>query len=503
MSTYPILRARLHALEDQLKVVEQSPRWLEAMSSAAAETEAQDGPDATIPTDTRIQNPELHAGLDATIGNEARMQRQELDNVRTALNNAVALQGPQQTEELRRAWTGYFRVQHDCEAIFGECLRLLGGVALRNQGFGQILDNEIWDVADELIRSCANDSIGDPWTSLTVPAPREAVARTLARMIRVRFPAWNVWTIPLAAREYGHVVAEDAPKLPDDIAARLRSSVEPQLDDVVRSVAAAHKVRKVGRKFRELEATARDTMLGLEPAAQDESHAAVQRRVARLVECERSCLHVLVADAYATYTLGVAYACAALLLRFEPTRSPRDDLVSDAVRGDVVLAMLARMNEDSQSRPYDQPLKQLQLGWDSVLEQATADGTGVADPARGKEFVDWVWDAFKRRLRPTARYPGEDDAEGWLSVRRARTEWDLTLQASDEFGTSGLRLRKLRDALNAAWSWRLENPGADDRKIRRLETATMKICTDIVDDIRSRSGARQGSTQRPEGRSRG
>jgi hypothetical protein len=482
--TYPILLARLHALEDQLKVVEQSPRWLEAMSSGDAGTE-------------------LHAGLDASIGQEARNQGRELERVRTALDNASALAGPQQAEELRKAWTGYFRVQHDCEAIFGECLRLLGGLALRNQGFGQILDNQIWEIADELIRSCANESIGDPWTSLTVPAPREAVARTLARMIRLRFPAWNVWTVPLAAREYGHVVAEDAKYLPGEIEERLRSRVEGELPDVVTSAAATHRIRTGTRKFQDLESAARNTVLGLEFVAQDEAHGDVQRRVAELVERERSCLHVLVADAYATYTLGVAYASAALLLRFEPARSTRDDLISDAIRGDVVLAMLDRMNAESASRPYDQPLDLLRTGWDTVLQYATVGGNGVSDPLRGKEFVDWIWEAFQNSLRLTARYPDEDDTEGWLSVRKARSEWERTLQASDEFGTSGLELRKLRDALNAAWSWRLENPGADHRKLRRLETATMKICSDIVDEIHRPGDGRKRSSQRPGGRSRG
>jgi hypothetical protein len=244
-------------------------------------------------------------------------------------------------------------------------------------------------------------------------------------------------------------------------------------------------------------------MMGHELAAADEANAAVQRRVADQVERERSCLHVLVADAYATYTLGVAYACAALLLRFEPARSPRDHLMSDAVRGDVVLAMLERMNEESNSRPYDRELQGLRAGWDSVLQHATASGTADPDPGDGKEVVDWIWEVFRIWLLPPARYPDEDDAEGWLSVRKARTEWQRTLAATDEFGTSGLGLRKLRDALNAAWAWRLENPDADDPKLRRLESSTMKVCRDIVDEIRRPSDGRQGSTQRPEGRTRG
>jgi hypothetical protein len=478
--TYPILRARLRALEDQLTVVEQSPRWLDAMSSGGSGSE-------------------LRTGLDATIGIEVRNQKEELEKVRTALTNAGGLAGPEQTDEVRKAWTGYFRVQSDCEEIFGECLRLLGGVAIRNQGLG--LDNQTWDVADELVRSCANESIGDPWTSLTVPASREAVARTLARMIRLRFPAWDIWTIPLAAREYGHVVAEDARGVPGAIDEKVRERVESQLADVVKAEAAAHKVRGAAR-LRELERTAQSTMMGHDLAAEDEAKAGVQRRVGELVQRERGCLHLLVADAYATYTLGVAYACAALLLRFEPARSPRDHLTSDAVRGDVVLAMLERMNEESNSRPYVQALEQLHAGWESVLQHATTNGTGVSDPGEGKAFVDWIWEIFRIWLLPTARYPDEDDAEGWLSVRKARTEWERTLNATDEFGTSGLGLRKLRDALNAAWSWRLENPDADDRKLRRLETTTMKICRDIVDEIRRPSDGR-GSSQPPGGRRRG
>jgi hypothetical protein len=479
--TYPILAARLRALEDQLTVVEQSPRWLDAMSSGGSGAELRDG-------------------LDGTIGIEVRNQKEKLEKIRTALDNA----GPEQTDEIRDAWSEYFRVQSHCETIFGECLRLLGGLAIRNQGFDGVLDNQTWDIADELVRGCANESVGDPWTSLTVPASREAVARTLARMVRLRFPAWDIWTIPLAAREYGHVVAEDAKGVHDAIDQRVRERVAAQLEDVVADEARVRKVRsKAGRQV--LELTAQSTAMGHDLVAEDEANAAVQRRVSELVDRERGCLHLLVADAYATYTLGIAYACAALLLRFEPTRSPRDNLTSDAVRGEVVLAMLERMNEESRDRPYDQALERLRAGWESVLEYATTNGTPAAsDPEQARAFVDWIWNVFRISLRLTARYPDEEEEEGWLSVRKARTEWQRTLNATDEFGTSALGLRKLRDALNAAWSWRLENPDADDRKLRRLETTTLKVCRDIVDDIRNPGeGDGRGAAQRAGDRSRG
>ena len=178
---------------------------------------------------------------------------------------------------------------------------------------------------------------------------------------------------------------------------------------------------------------------------------------------------------------------------FEPTRAPREDLVSDAERGEVVLATLQRMDEKS-AGVYANAIARLRTGWTLVLQHATKTGPDQAHAARARDFVDRIWSVFEANLLSGYR------VDGWLSAEQAKAGWDARGAATrEDFAVvEGTGLRRLPDALNAAWSWRLDHPDADDATVTELEKATLAICRGIIDASRpTPTEGRRGSVQLP------
>src|SRR5207244_7964566 len=140
------------------------------------------------------------------------------------------------------------------QLVFSNYVEFLGGLALRGAG----LDEGICRIADELMRSCG--SFGPThWSALTIPASQEAM--TLARSIRVRFPEWTIWAVPLTAHELGQVV--------------IREPGTPDFEKYVK------------RQF---------------PNA----------------KTKQQHLRVLLADAFTTYVIGPASACSVIVLKLHP-----------------------------------------------------------------------------------------------------------------------------------------------------------------------------------------
>ena len=82
-------------------------------------------------------------------------------------------------------WEEFNHIEDDSQELLHEGLELIGALAVRNKKYAII-----FQIADDLISSCANLS-GIQWRSLTVPAHKEALKRTMSRIIRMRFPEWN------------------------------------------------------------------------------------------------------------------------------------------------------------------------------------------------------------------------------------------------------------------------------------------------------------------------
>jgi len=206
---------------------------------------------------------------------------------------------------LGAAWLEYSsRLFGESQQIFGEYVDFLGGLALREAGF---VNQNVYMLADELVRQSAK-LFRIEWTSLSIPARREALGRTTARIIRLGFPEWTIWALPLTAHELGHVLAEDA-------------------SDLSEPVKAANEV--------------------------DGRHAPI-----------------LVADAIASCAMGPAYASAAILMRLDPWRAfSEEEGALVAKRAEAILWTTERMSTESEGQPYGKIVEQLRTEWRAALEQ--------------------------------------------------------------------------------------------------------------------------------------
>src|SRR5215208_675247 len=142
-----------------------------------------------------------HVSLGEKLGDRLETELQQktgwlkvLKDMRSKLDSALQDNGQ---KLLENAWEEAGGEKN--QLIFSDYVDFLSGLALRDKGW----DNSICQIADELIRSCGNLLQAKMWEALTIPSSHGAV--TLARIIRMGFPEWTIWGLPLAAHELGLV----------------------------------------------------------------------------------------------------------------------------------------------------------------------------------------------------------------------------------------------------------------------------------------------------------
>src|SRR5262245_61810908 len=243
-----ILTERIESLKRDLKWTDTARKWL---------TDKLQKPRPNELTD------DLWDMLSATIRTQAGAQIAKLDKIYKYVDTNARNGIEDEQQAIKQAWRSYAEIYQESRQVFSEYLDVIGGLAMRYNS----LDEEICCIADELIKRCSRESIGTPWNSLSVLATQETFTKTLARLIRLRFPEWTIWALPFAAHEYGHVVAADN----EDIERFLETEVERVAKDDAEYQAATDKQAR--------------------------------ERVGRRINKH---LNVLFADAFATYTMGPA-----------------------------------------------------------------------------------------------------------------------------------------------------------------------------------------------------
>jgi hypothetical protein len=109
----------------------------------------------------------------------------------------------------------YWKKRRSCEALFSEYVDYLRGVAIRSTGFGDDSGtlSDLFLLADNLPALWGRPG-GRTWKSLAVPSRVEQNASTKAYVLRIGFPEWTIWALPLLQHEFGHVVIK---KNPDEL----------------------------------------------------------------------------------------------------------------------------------------------------------------------------------------------------------------------------------------------------------------------------------------------
>ena len=345
-----------------------------------------------------------------TLIQPARARITELNKVQAKLEAAAA------AEALGRQTAGSEQAAHEAQAqllrqeawlelggstfaqdkpIFAEYVDFLRGVALRDMG----LDAGICQVADELIRRfrlVPNTN----WESFTILARDQAVDKTLASIIRLPFPEWTVWALPLVAHEFGHLVSHSA-----DIHPFITARVAPEWPAVA--------------------------------------------------------LHGCLADAFATYAMGPSYALALILMRLNPLHAFQDgdDHAAHAKRAFVVLTMLDWMSRKSNLAPYDAIIQKLSAEWEAALRQGSPDNAlSAAQQTSLTGLVHFLGSFLDGHATVDYAITAWNSIAEWPALLAQKPA--ANQKPGDNIGITPDH--ELRDILNAAWYSRLLYPQKRD-----------------------------------------
>ena len=302
--------------------------------------------------------------------------------------------------DLRELWREYEKLLiTEGRPLFAEYVDFLGGLTMRDTG----LDDRVCEMTDVLLTGFTLVS----GHYLPIPARQAALSKALDSVVKLGFPEWSVWGIPLVAHEVGLALARD-----------------DRQTDV-------------------------DQLLGrwLEKASRD-----------RLAE--------LFADMFAAYTVGPAYGCALLLLRLHPHHD-EDAGESEAKDVDRARLMLATLLADSDPETgYRRSVNRLTTMWkDAVMTLAEPEAArAAADALDPPAEADWLDEYLTDVLAVLDRREG---IEHFSEVKWAEglTTLGNRLEKVDSMKRTPASVLAV---LNLAWAARLESPALSDSMSKRV-----------------------------------
>ena len=275
---------------------------------------------------------------------------------------------------------------------------------------------EICELADAIVRLINRTSTD---ALHAIPGGIASMMMTLERIVRLRFPEWTIWALPFVAHEVWRLA--------------VRRQLQHDLKD----------------KF---DAAGKPAMLDDE----------------RMLLC--------LADGFATYTMGPAYAYAAITMLFDPA------LPENEYRVGTILKMLDRMNPGEGSgapgggmaESYQTVIDELRNAWDEAKMPAGLAEIGITNADDLDILVRLLREVLLRKFE-------EFGLDQWLSL----DEWrDRLINPQTDFSellkTVDLQSIDLRHALNAAWGARVCPTREPDQDITERAMELMKEVKDQV-----------------------
>jgi hypothetical protein len=182
-------------------------------------------------------------------------------------------------------------------------------------------------------------------------------------------------------------------------------------------------------------------------------------------------LQILCADAFALYTMGPSYACAAIYLELDPDDATSDG-ISDAIRAEVLLDGLPKLGDDPERRVLESRAEQLRNAWNRA--RAAVHGEEVSLAEDDQKIVDRFLDELRGPYNEMA-----------YSMRGLAHPVALAeeLAAAPPVGPDP-GMPPIRDLLIAMWWGRLDHPGYCPKIHQRAR------------DIASRAASALGPLQR-------
>lgn len=333
--------------------------------------------------------------------------------IQTLIDIEPQLQNP--NADLQQQWKSFQEGAHiESQRIFTEYIEFLGGLALRDTGF----DAGICMVAEELIQKYSTKQ-KKRGLMLAIPTHQQAVVNTLSGVIPVAFPDWTIWSLPSTAFEFWHVVAQK--DLEGSLRAALRALTNPN--------------ETVEPRF-------------------------------------NNCL----ADAFATYTMGPAYAFFAILLLLNPAspfigtrRSPTERrgraeeyveldpgamYPGDEVRAHAIFQMLEHMNSQAPTiaPAYTDVREQLIGEWNNAVAQIGCNPSDKVrmqvdiDKKRATLLVQALWNTLLESISAPFTIHMWDEIKTLVPAILENRVDEISLPVGAE----------LRHVLNAAWLARVD-----------------------------------------------
>jgi hypothetical protein len=218
-----------------------------------------------VELDRQLISPEMRLALENRGSDGVRPLALDLKDLAERLDE-LDDDDPDYEERLKGMWEEYRDAETRCAVLFEEFIDLIGGLAFRDR----IRDEWFFNTADHLLRLCATRVQQDSYRMVALPWMQDTIRCSLAQLVRLRFPDWTVWALPLAAFGFGRIYLTERDDKPAQVRERIRRE------------------------------------LGMAPDAPFDDE-----------------LITLMADVFATGVLGPAYALAAMRLRLTPDETPR------------------------------------------------------------------------------------------------------------------------------------------------------------------------------------
>ncbi|MEP6912151.1 MAG: hypothetical protein ABI923_05325 [bacterium] len=354
----------------------------------------------------------LRDAASSRFGNSFNDIRRELETLRDDL--AVV----DDSDALDAYWQTLTNHKKTCEGLFAESLNFLGGALLR--ALSQV-DN-LCKISDALLTELS-ERAGEEWHRFTILAEGNFFTETTG-IIRLPFPDYSIWNLPVAVHELGHYVG---PRIRDAGGASL---FDNELQQLKMSYADATKAKRQANHWRE----------------------------------EFS-------DVFATYASGPAYACSCLVLAFNPADGSAyndgETHPAYAKRAYLILGMLEEMS--GKNHQYDAVVKFLQKLWANNLRAA----------GQTKELGDddvTQLDNTLLKIFTILTRTSKVEYKGWARA---------TQLADDLAGKKGVAqmLRAgdtINDVINAAWLWRIRQPEEEAAQVQNITNKAIKLSGRIL-----------------------
>lgn len=381
---------------------------------------------------------------------EARLGEAKIDpRISEAAKNGFGVLFAQRRNELKNmqrpgsplqaspySWKQLRNINLRCGELFQECIGFLGGALIRT-GQKERQEEDICELADALL-SELNGKLPKTvnWAGVTLLAEANFFTETTG-LVRLPFPDYGIWNLPIAVHELGHFVG---PRVPDGVGGFPFEAI----------------LRKKEQDNSKQEGPAQ-----LSPAA-------LAQQVSHLKE--------LFSDIFAAYALGPAYACSCLLLRF----NPQDDAAcednathpSQAKRAHAILKTLEQTSRGITGDPYKKIIANLSALWATNLQAA-----GQLQHLMPDEIGP-----FEYELRPlynvVAKFLSTVRYAGWERAAELRAALDSEPAAAAAALQPG---DTIADVLNAAWLLRLSQDKENSSQVLRVQARAAALCRQIME----------------------